>query len=241
MRRLGIDGCKKGWFYVDIYGTNVDYGIVPSLDKLVNTVDEDDVLLVDIPIGLPDKNCPERFCDEDARGMLGAPRAFSVFPTPSRPALHADTYENACDINEAEIGKRLSRQSWAICSKIQEVDGLLQEQHELWGRIREIHPEVCFFGLSGSAMNHPKKKKQGAEERLEAIAQFWAPTRTFVEQATEEYRGKAARDDIIDALVGALCALNIENCRTLPDEPKTDSTGLTMEMVYWPAGLPSAE
>lgn len=241
MRCWGIDGCKQGWFYVGINGTSIDYGVVPTVEKLVDELGEDDLLLIDIPIGLPDKDCPERLCEKAARRMLGAPRASSVFPVPSRPAVYADTYEEASELNKITIGTGLPKQSWAICSKICEVDRFLQERPELRGRIREIHPEVCFYGLSGSAMNHSKKKGQGAEERLKAIEQFWAPTRDFVAEAYQEYRGEAARDDIIDALVGALCGLNIENCRTLPDEPKIDSTGLTMEMVYWPAGLPSAK
>jgi predicted RNase H-like nuclease len=42
----------------------------------------------------------------------------------------------------------------------------------------------------------------------------------------------AARDDVVDAFVAAICARAAENLRTLPDKPKLDKRGLPMEICY---------
>ena len=52
------------------------------------------VVGVDVPIGLSDGK--PRQCDIEARAVLRAPRASSVFPPPIRSALSAKTREEAC-------------------------------------------------------------------------------------------------------------------------------------------------
>ena len=42
------------------------------------------------------------------------------------------------------------------------------------------------------------------------------------------------RDDILDAMVGAVCALHISECQTVGDPSEVDEEGLPMGMVYWP-------
>lgn len=235
MSAWGVDGCRNGWFYLGIDGNKATFGVISALEELVDEkTGEEDVILVDIPIGLPEGECGERVCDAAARRVLAPARAASVFPVPSRPAVYADTYAAASALNRATIGKGLSKQSWALCPKIREVDQLLQARPHLRGRIREVHPEVCFWGLTGRPMRHSKKTREGAQERLDALATVWPPARDYVAEALHKH-GKANRDDIIDALVAAVCAREINRCRTLPEEAQTDATGLAMEMVYWPA------
>ena len=65
-----------------------------------------ELLLVDIPIGLPETGA-ERACDLMARRLLG-PRKSSVFPVPVRQAVHAPTYQEACDLNATATGDRKS-------------------------------------------------------------------------------------------------------------------------------------
>lgn len=237
MKAWGVDGCKGGWFYVGIDESSAEFGVVDTVEELLENVDEDAPTLVDIPIGLPDEGDGGRACDALARRVLGPKRSSSVFPVPSRPAVYAGSYQDAAELNRKALGKGLSKQSWAICPKIREVDRLLQETTHFQGRVREIHPEVCFWGVTGRAMSHSKKTREGARERLDALSGVWPPASDVVAQAFLEYGGfEAERDDMIDSLAAAICALQIEKCRTLPKEPERDSAGLPMEMVYWPVG-----
>jgi predicted RNase H-like nuclease len=120
--------------------------------------------------------------------------------------------------------------------KIREVDDLLRERLKLRGRIREIHPEICFWGLTDRPMRHSKKTREGFEERVGALVAHRPDARDAWESAFVQYGGlEAERDDIVDALAAALCALHAKDCRTLPQDPEIDPEGLPMEMVYWPS------
>ena len=77
----GVDGCPAGWLFVALFpSTDIDWGVVGTLDELVERASDSDRIFVDIPIGLP--NGPgQRECDIAARKVL-APRSGSVFPAP---------------------------------------------------------------------------------------------------------------------------------------------------------------
>ena len=119
-------------------------------------------------------------------------------------------------------------------SKIREVDQLLSTSDKARKTIREAHPEVCFSGLAGSRqMVHSKKTRRGFSERLELPGLYLKGVQPFVTQTLSNYPMKTvAADDILDALVCALTATMSEQWRTVPDNPATDSHGLSMEMVY---------
>ncbi len=130
----------------------------------------------------------------------------------------------------------MSKQSWAISPKIREVDSLLQRHSQLRARVRETHPEVCFWGLAQRPMQYSKKTREGFQERLEILEEAWGPATDVIAEAFLQYGGfEAQRDDVVDAVVAAVCASRIEQCLTLPGEPETDATGLPMAIVYWPA------
>ena len=125
MPGIGIDGCTHGWFFVRLDGAESSFGVASRLVDLPKA-EPTSTMLIDIPIGLPDEGSTERLSDLEARKVLTPHRTFSVFPVPSRAATYADSYEEACERNEAARGKRLSRQSWAIVPKIREVDSPLR-------------------------------------------------------------------------------------------------------------------
>lgn len=234
MKAWGLDGCKGGWFFFGIDEEGATGGVVQSLEELLDRIPEDSIVLVDMPIGLPDDS--SRSCDMEARRVL-APFGSRVFPVPSREAVYSNTYETAAEANRSTVGVGLSKQSWGICPKIREVDALLQTRPELRERVREVHPEVCFWGLVGRPIGDSKKTREGFRARLKALEEVWPPASGVVADAYLEYGGfEAQRDDVIDALVSAVNALHIDSCRTLPSEVEKDATGLPMEMVYWPAG-----
>jgi predicted RNase H-like nuclease len=95
-RIAGVDGCRQGWVVVerDAAGAvgvrvEVDIGSVLCDQGLA-------VVAIDIPIGLLDAAEPGgRECDRQARTLLGAGRASSVFSPPVRSVLSASGYEDA--------------------------------------------------------------------------------------------------------------------------------------------------
>jgi len=234
----GVDGCREGWFFFRLDGDEAQCGVVSAISELAARSSEGAPILIDIPIGLHDSSDVERTCDLEARRALSPIRASSVFPAPCRSAVYAPTYDVAVKRNRERMGKGLSKQSWAISPKIREVDSLLQAEPRLRERIREVHPEVCFWGLTGRPMPHSKKTREGFRDRLEVLSGVYPDAPGAVARAFLDYGGfEALRDDIIDALVAAVCASHISECRTLPSQPGVDPTGLRMEMVYWQTTL----
>ena len=235
-RRYGVDGCRGGWFYFWLNGRVYGHGVAETLASIVADRTAS-VILVDIPIGLPGKS-GRRDCDTEARKLLGR-RAASVFPAPCRAALEAESYEDACAVNQEHTGRRLSLQCWNIVPRIREADALLRARGRAWMRLRESHPEVCFATLNGGRpMAHGKKTGPGFEERLALLTRRWRPAPQAVEQVLAAYkRSKVGRDDALDAMVLAVTAsLPAGRRASLPARPRRDEKGLRMEMVR--AALP---
>ncbi len=229
---IGVDGCRGGWFYFSLGAKASSYGFVETAADILELRTPDTCILIDIPIGLPESKAESRVCDQAARELLRPKRSSSVFSTPCRQALSADSYAAAVAINRAVLGIGLSKQSWAIADKIGEIDALLREHSLARSLLREAHPEVCFWGLSGEPMKHNKKSREGYLERMKVLKIFEQRAETLVATAFLTHGGfDAGRDDIVDAFVLALCA-RADHKRTLPAAPGTDATGLPMEMVY---------
>ena len=163
---VGADGCRAGWFTVLLYG-DTDWRVVvfPDVFSLWEKCSSASVILLDVPIGLRERGSQERLCDTEARKLLGSKRRSSVFRVPCRPAIHAKlSYKEASDINEQLTGKRLPCQTWNIIPKIREVDTLLSSHESARSRVREIHPEICFWSLRDAPMKHSKKTEAGFYE-----------------------------------------------------------------------------
>ena len=238
---VGVDGCKGGWFAVALSALGEPaFGVFADIEKLWDEYREADVILIDIPIGLKDEGPEERACDTEARRLLAPERASSVFPTPCREALSATTYKAACDINERLTGKRLSKQTWAIVPKMREVDELLVRDAKARERIKEVHPEICFWALAaGRPMHYPKRSEQGYLERAHILQQAEPRAYDIIAQAlAKRPKNTVARDDILDALSAAITAsTGPDALATLPQNPETDAKGLPMQMVYSPQFL----
>lgn len=238
---VGVDGCKIGWLAVSMDDNErwsaQAFGDITTLWQEFRRAS---ILLVDIPIGLRGKSLLERLCDLEARRLLGRKRGSSVFPAPSRKALRAKSYVQACDINEKATGRRLSRQSWAIAGKIRQVDDLLRRNASARRKIREVHPEICFWALAGGrAMTRSKKRKQGYLERLDVLISVCPEIDSLTRRVTSDYkRSEVARDDILDAAAAAVTACSAKrHLRTVPSAPEIDSMGLPMEMLYTQVAL----
>jgi len=229
----GVDGCKDGWL-VGIFSVNNDRCELESLTvakdfkEEVSKTENCRAACVDIPIGLSENGNPRK-CDMEARKILAAPRASSVFPPPVRQCLSAKNYEDACDISLKVKGKKLSRQSFFIMDKIRQVDELMTPA--LQERIREVHPEVSFWALNNEKpMRLAKKKLTGRQERINLLRAEFA---NVAEEVAKKPEGVAA-DDVLDVFVAGWTAAQVlkGNIKTLPEKPEIDSKGLRMEIVY---------
>ena len=191
-------------------------------------------ILIDVPIGLPWRECPSRPCELQARAWLRPwGRASSVFSPPCREAVHSSSYREACARNQAELGKQLSMQTWNICQKIAEVDLFLRAESGSLAPLREAHPEVCFAALNGgTAMSWPKKTAEGAAERLAVLRAHAPDAEALVTRVlSEQRRSSVQRDDVIDALACCVTA-NSGDLSSLHGDPLRDLCGLPMEMVH---------
>ena len=251
IKYVGVDSCKAGWIGV---GLSDDCcwevkACVDFSDMLAHFGDAC-VILVDMPIGLPEDGKPSfRACDGEARRKLEE-REQSVFRVPSRRFVN-ETVDNPCwrygEANEWSKDRYdagISAQSFAITRRIGEVDAALScRDKNASPKLREAHPEVCFWALNGKKpMSKSKNVPAGCKERLDALRGCAHVVDNIdVDAVSKEIRckytkGQVADDDILDALVMAITAKivsqNPKRLGTLPENPPTDSKGLPMEMVY---------
>ena len=234
MKFIGADGCKIGWFYTAINHENDwEIGVSKNIEKLWETHKDASLILIDIPIGLP-FNEP-RACDIEARKLLGKGKTSCVFPPPCREAAAAKNYKQACETNKNILGKKISLQTWHISKKIKEVDDFLLSNPQAKQKIREIHPEICFWALAGGRpMKYSKKKAPGFHERLDVLKKVFYQTEAVVKTALKRYKRKeVAKDDILDSISATMVACSpVNSLSTVPEIPGKDAKGLPMEMVF---------
>ena len=239
---VGVDGCRGGWFSVGFDGDGgYTYEVFATFGKLLECYADAKLILVDMPIGLPE--CPGgRNADREARKKL-RPRGSTVFPTPTRQtAQHAaespNDYRAAVAVELESAKKGISKQAFAIAPKIAEVDKLM------WTRgkdakpcVREVHPELCFWGLNGGKpLKFGKKKPEGKTERLRILEGIESQAKNIFDKASTCFPPKkgVARDDILDALAAAVVARRGQGkLQSVPNVPQKDPRGLPMEMVYY--------
>jgi predicted RNase H-like nuclease len=230
---VGVDACKKGWFAVALGRQDKwNIGIFKTIGRFWQSFLNAALIFIDIPIGLPD--CSRRECDTQARKILRH-RASSVFPVPCREAIQAKTYTQACRINKHKLGVKLSIQTWNISAKIFEVDRLMRHDKIARHRMKESHPELCFWALAGGhPMIYSKKSAQGFSERYSILKNIYPHTRSILHQSLDQFlRKDLARDDILDAIALAITArLSLKAIKSVPSSPPRDKTGLPMEIVY---------
>ena len=234
-RFVGLDWAGTGWIAIESPdGATVEGAYYPSALAAVRANSDAESILVDVPIGLPEAG--RRDCDRLARQELGG-RASTVFDVPVREAVYADSYDRACDLNEAATGRRISTQSYHLCPRIREVDALVRTLPAARGRLREAHPEACFARLAGEPMAAAKTTEKGLERRRELLGAHTAADapgaieRAFLDDQPIHARRLRAdcRDDILDAFV--LCVTAAGPVESLPGTPPRDRHGLPMEIV----------
>ncbi len=131
--------------------------------------------------------------------------------------------------------KGVSKQAWNIVPKIREVDTLLHSTLAARNVIRETHPELCFWGLSGGqGIPHYKKTAMGMEERVSILENLFPGTRPLITDTVTQFnRDILVKDDVVDALALAVTAmLGKGNLESIPTQQEWDGKGLRMEMCF---------
>lgn len=224
----GIDGCKAGWLAVSL--NLPGYRLVQSQADLAGLIDEAHAVWIDIPIGLTENSV--RLCDRQLRTAMKR-RAASVFLTPVRPAVFADNYRQACQINEEHTGRRISKQVRNIVPKIKQVDEVLREKPERVAKVYESHPEYLFMMLNDGIPLPSKKSEEGRMIRQILLYDLDPGISRLQDQILESYTRQNVRgDDIIDAMVLACASAAKEQIATFPLNPPVDSKNLPMAIHY---------
>ncbi len=231
----GVDGCRAGWIAVLMRVGDPRSGrivVARSLADIVDAPEGPAVVAVDMPIGLPERTegsgrLPERLI----RPLLGE-RQSSVFAIPSRRAVHAPDYGEACAaaLATSDPPRKVSRQGFALFPKIREIDALVRSRPDLVSRIYEVHPELAFWAMNGArALDQPKKVKgtpYGPGMDLRRRLLMGAGLDAALIGAAPP--PGAATDDLLDALAGLTVALDIARGggQPFPDPPGRDAHGL---------------
>jgi predicted RNase H-like nuclease len=230
---FGLDGCKAGWFCIGIDDQGeFQFSVLKKFEEVDQYLKQAKLILVDIPIGLPWQGQKTRLCDTAARRAI-SPLGSSVFPAPARSALFMASYPEGSAENRRQLGKGLSKQSWNISPKIKEVDEYMRSVMP-GKKVREMHPEVAFWALNGKkVLSHKKKNQAGIDERLGILSRHYNRAEECLLWARQQYLVKeVATDDILDAMVGAVTAMQYPRLSTLPANPVSDEEGIPMEIVY---------
>jgi predicted RNase H-like nuclease len=230
----GVDGCPGGWLvaFARRTGCEVRLRIVPQFAEVVAAAESAAVIAIDIPIGLPERagrggRAPERL----VRPCLGE-RQSSVFSVPSRAALAASDYREACAIALAtsDPPRKISKQLFMIAPKIREVDQSLRADPEAADRVFEVHPELAFWRLNADrALDEPKKIKGRCYEPGLALRRRLLIEAGFPAHVVHARPPPGAgADDLLDALACAAIAQRIAvgRAQPFPDPPERDEYGL---------------
>jgi predicted RNase H-like nuclease len=210
-------------------GDEVRLRVVPAFAAIATAPEGPAVIAIDMPIGLPHHIGPHgRGPERAVRPLLGA-RQSSVFPVPSRAAVYALTYLDACRVAllTSDPPRSVQKQLFLIGPRIREVDATLRADAALAARVFEVHPELAFWRLNGGRpLALPKKVKPGLALRRGLLIAAGYPPAVV---AAPPPKG-ARPDDVLDALACAAIARRIHAgiARPFPDEPQRDEHGLPM-------------
>jgi len=234
---IGVDGCRYGWLAISLNKHDVfSFSKHRTIDDLFEKYSNADSYLIDMPIGLSDKNHP-RLVEKLARPFLKPNKTSTIFSVPCRSAVYAKNYQSAKEKNLKEEGKSISIQSWNITPKIKELNSFLKNNNTLTDKIFEAHPELCFAKLNfGTPMFYKKNTPEGISERLTLLEGFFPKIKNIFEKGREEFLKKDVKsDDIIDALILVTTGFlgKKYGYDQLIIKRETDAFGIPFNMVFF--------
>jgi predicted RNase H-like nuclease len=219
---LGADACPAGWIGVVLSADCVCAVVHAEIGGLVELAAAGvplDAIAIDIPIGLADSG--PRQADLLARRAAG-PRYASVFVTPVRAALLAETYPAALAASRDVTGQGISSQAYRLRAKILQVDRWRQGPQPC--PVVEAHPELSFAAMAGTPLPDSKSTWAGAVRRRQLLA-----AQGIDLDGDLGLSGlRVGVDDVLDAAAVAWTARRVADgaARRLPTEPERFSDGL---------------
>jgi predicted RNase H-like nuclease len=228
----GVDGCPAGWIAAFVRGAQARIEVLPRFADVLARGPT--IIAVDIPIGLPERaGHGGRAAENAVRPLLGQ-RQSSVFSVPSRAAVYAASYAEACAaaLATSDPPRKVSKQLYNIAPKIREVDAALRAGPALVPRVFEVHPELAFWRLNGDrALSEPKKVKSRCHEPGLALRRSLLIAGGLPETVVNAAPPKGAGpDDLLDALACASVARRLQHggAVSFPHPPERDAYGLPM-------------
>ncbi len=214
-RVLGVDACGAGWVGVALGDGQARAYLAAEIGALVDQAGADGpvaVVGIDIPIGLAVGS--PRQADLLARGAAG-PRRASVFITPVRAAVEAESYDLAAAAPRRGPGAGITRQAFALREKVLQVAQWVRRT-PLW--VVEVHPELSFAAMAGGPLAERKVTWAGMTRRRSLLA---ASGIVLADDLGPAGR-LAGTDDVLDAAAAAWTALRVRHgeARSLPDPPE---------------------
>ena len=231
----GADGCRTGWVvaFVRPSSDDVRVRIEPRFADILAAPERPAIVAVDMPIGLPVRAGPGgRGPENVVRPLLGQ-RQSSVFSVPSREAIYAADYREACRVAQitSDPPRKVSKQLFNIAPRVRELDQALRES-DAAARVFEVHPELAFWRLNGHrALTEPKKVRSRPYGPGLALRRSLLLAAGFADDVLHAAPPKgAAADDLLDALACAAIArrLNAGVAEPFPNPPPRDALGLPM-------------
>lgn len=200
---IGVDWMKKKWLAAELCGDVATLKSFDDVESLCLYYSDADKILIDVPIGLS-SSPKESFMRPDgaARNFLKvAARKSSVFNTPTREMVYADSASSAWEI-KLKTGAKISKQGLGILPCIRQVDVFLQA-HPIWKtRLIESHPECAFQALNdGNGLAFSKHKEPGIALRCRILEKYVSNVYDLIETV-----GKKEHKDVLDALCLAATA-----------------------------------
>lgn len=224
-RFVGVDWMKGKWLAVELHNNIVHYDTFTSIKELCDYHENADVILIDVPIGLPEnteqaKDRP----DQSARDYLKVKnRKSSIFNVPFRQMVYAENKEEFKELN-VKLGAKVSSQGFGIVNCIKDVDEFLNANPEWQNRLLESHPECAFQALNnGQGLDSSKHSDEGIELRSQILSKYVRNVKDLLMMTSS-----SAREDVLDALCLAVTAK--VGYKSIPENPKTDSKGLKMQI-----------
>lgn len=202
----GVDGCKRGWVAVVLIdGRFREARLLDGAESSFSELADMERIAIDIPIGYG-----PRQADALARAVVGGS---SVFTITERETFEAPFAE----------GGGISAQAHALGDRIRHITALAAGD----GRLREVHPEVCFAAMNGmKRLKFRKKSAGGAFERLGLLRRHGIN----IDPGTLGEAATIPLDDVLDAAACAWTAARADAV-SLPDPPERRD-GLAVAIWY---------